>query len=41
MQEVLRHFDQMYEEIKDIRDREEVLEVIPTLEDLLIELLNG
>lgn len=35
--ELLRYFDNLNNEVKDIRDREEVLDVIPKLEELLIE----
>lgn len=40
-QEIIRHFDNVCDEIKDIRDREEVLNVIPKLEKLLIAQLDG
>lgn len=36
LQELVRHFDTVNDEIKDIRGRVEVLDVIPMLEKLLI-----
>lgn len=40
-QELMRHFDDVGDEVKDIRDREEVLKGIQNLEGFLIDQLSG
>lgn len=40
-QELIRHFDNVSDEIKEIRDSEEVLDMLPKLEEVLMVELDG